>query len=50
MSKMKVYELAKEMGMESKDLLTVLKNKGIEVKSHMSVLEDGEERSSIRGT
>ena len=42
MSKMKVYELAKEMGMESKDLLTVLKNKGIEVKSHMSVLEDGQ--------
>lgn len=42
MSKMKVYELAKEMGMESKDLLTALKNKGIEVKSHMSVLEDGQ--------
>ena len=27
--KYRVYELAKEMGMESKDLLTVLKNKGI---------------------
>ena len=40
MAKMKVYELAKEMGMESKDLLAVMKNKGIEVKSHMSVLED----------
>ena len=42
MAKMKVYELAKEMGVESKDLLTTLKNKGIEVKSHMSVLEDGQ--------
>ena len=40
MAKMKVYELAKEMGMESKELLAVMKNKGIEVKSHMSVLED----------
>ena len=40
MAKMKVYELAKEMGVESKDLLAVIKNKGIEVKSHMSVLED----------
>ena len=39
---MKVYELAKEIGMESKDLLATLKNKGIEVKSHMSVLEDGQ--------
>ena len=39
---MKVYELAKEMGMESKDLILALKNKGIEVKNHMSVLEDGQ--------
>ena len=40
MAKMKVYELAKELGVESKSLLATLKNKGIEVKSHMSVLED----------
>ena len=37
MAKMKVYELAQEMGLQSKDILTALKNKGIEVKSHMSV-------------
>ena len=42
MAKMKVYELAQEMGLQSKDILTALKNKGIEVKSHMSVLEDGQ--------
>ena len=40
MAKMKVYELAKEIGVESKDILAALKNKGIEVKSHMSVIED----------
>ncbi len=51
MAKMKVHELAKELGVESKELLTVIKNKGIEVKSHMSVLEDGqveELRSSMK--
>ncbi len=42
MAKMKVHELAKELGVESKELLAVIKNKGIEVKSHMSVLEDGQ--------
>jgi translation initiation factor IF-2 len=42
MSKMKVHELAKELGVKSSDILEILKNKGIEVKSHMSVLEDGQ--------
>ncbi len=40
MAKMKVYELAQEIGVKSAEILTVLKSKGIEVKSHMSVLED----------
>ena len=42
MAKMKVYELAQEIGVKSADILAILKNKGIEVKSHMSVLEDGQ--------
>ena len=42
MAKIKVYELAQEIGVKSADVLAVLKNKGIEVKSHMSVLEDGQ--------
>ncbi|MDE6220203.1 MAG: translation initiation factor IF-2 N-terminal domain-containing protein, partial [Lachnospiraceae bacterium] len=42
MSKMKVYELAQEIGVKSAEILALLKNKGIEVKSHMSVLEDGQ--------
>ena len=40
MAKMKVYELAQEIGVKSAEVLALLKNKGIEVKSHMSVLED----------
>ena len=42
MAKIKVYELAQEIGVKSAELLALLKNKGIEVKSHMSVLEDGQ--------
>ncbi len=40
MSRMKVYELAKELGISSKELVEFLKGKNIEVKSHMSALED----------
>jgi translation initiation factor IF-2 len=42
MAKMKVHELAKELEVKSSDIIEILKNKGIEVKSHMSVLEDGQ--------
>ncbi|MRR07567.1 MAG: translation initiation factor IF-2, partial [Deltaproteobacteria bacterium] len=40
MSKTHVYELAKKMGIENKELIARLKSLGIEVKSHLSVLED----------
>ncbi len=40
MSKIKVYELAKELDRSSKDLMEFLADKNIEVKSHMSSLED----------
>ena len=40
MAKVKVYELAKELDKQSKDILTFLADKGVEVKSHMSVLEE----------
>ena len=42
MSKIKVYELAKELDKQSKDVLEFLAGKNIEVKSHMSSLEDSE--------
>jgi len=40
MAKMKVYELAKEMDKQSKDVINYLKDQGVEVKSHMSSIED----------
>jgi translation initiation factor IF-2 len=42
MSKKRVYELAKELGIENKDLLTRLEKLGIAVKSHSSTLEESD--------
>ena len=36
MSKVKVYELAKELGKDSKDVVKFLEGKNREVKNHMS--------------
>jgi translation initiation factor IF-2 len=36
--RMKVYELARELGMTSKELLALLKDLGIQAKSHMNIL------------
>ena len=41
MSKIRVYELAKELNVSSKDLIALLMEEfGVEVKNHMSVIED----------
>ncbi len=41
MSKIRVYELAKELNVQSKDLISLLEEEfGIEVKNHMSVIDD----------
>ena len=37
---MRVYELSKILGVPAKKLLEVLDQEGIQVKSHMSVLDD----------
>ena len=47
MSKLRVYELAKELNKTNKEMLTMLKDKGIEVASHMSTLSD-EQISSMK--
>jgi len=39
MAKMRVYELAKEMNVSSKDLVSILERYDIKVKSHMSTLD-----------
>ncbi|UTR10827.1 translation initiation factor IF-2 [Evansella sp. LMS18] len=40
MKKMRIYEYAKEKNVSSKDVINELKNKGIEVSNHMSVLSE----------
>ncbi|MBO2520358.1 MAG: translation initiation factor IF-2 [Clostridia bacterium] len=40
MSKIRVYELARDLGLESKDLVDFLEELGADVKNHMSTIED----------
>ena len=40
LGKMKLYELAKEMDVSSKELLEQAKEMGINIKSHLSVISD----------
>ena len=40
MAKMKVHELAKELDIQSKDIIAFLNGKGIEVKAAQSSIED----------
>ena len=40
MTKMRVHELAKELGMENKELIDLLHKKNVEVSNHMSSIED----------
>ena len=42
MAKKRVYELAKELGLENKELIARLEKIGIAVKSHSSTFEDDE--------
>ena len=39
MAKLRVYELAKQVGISSKKLLTILKDLDISVKNHMSTID-----------
>ena len=40
MTKMRVHELAKELGMDNKELVDILQKKNVEIKNHMSTIED----------
>ena len=42
MNKIRIYELAKELGVQSKDLVTAAKELNINVNNHMSTLEDAD--------
>ena len=40
MSKLRVHELAKELGRQNKEVIEFLKSRGVEVKSHMSMVDE----------
>ncbi|MCL2865425.1 MAG: translation initiation factor IF-2 [Lachnospiraceae bacterium] len=40
MTKVRVYELSKELGMENKEVIEILKSKNVEVKSHSSSVSE----------
>src|SRR5262249_6021559 len=40
MAGVRVYELARDLGVPSKNLIEELRNQGIEVKSHMSTMDE----------
>ena len=42
MGKIKVYELAKELNITNTEMLELLKNEKIEVKSHLSTLDESD--------
>ena len=42
MSKIKIYELAKQIDKQSKDIVTFLKENNVDVKNHMSNIEDNQ--------
>src|SRR6056297_2595696 len=44
LSKIRIYQLAKRLGMPSKELVNELKELGITVKNHMSVLSEDDEK------
>ena len=44
---MKIYELSKELGKSNKELIAILNEKGMDVKSHFSSITD-EQVESVR--
>ncbi|EPC71833.1 translation initiation factor IF-2 [Lacticaseibacillus paracasei subsp. paracasei Lpp41] len=48
MGKKRVYEFAKEMHVDNKDVIDIAKNLGIEVKNHMSSIDQDQE-AKIKG-
>ncbi|HBQ85215.1 MAG TPA: hypothetical protein DD811_01840, partial [Syntrophomonas sp.] len=42
MAKIRVHELAKELDIQSKDMVKTLQDLGLNIKNHMSTLEDSQ--------
>ena len=47
MAKQKIHELAKELNKSSKEVMDFLNKNGVEVKSHMSSIEDTQIRTML---
>ena len=47
MSKIRIYELAKQLGVANKDLVAKINSIGIEAKSHMAMLTEEEAAKKI---
>ena len=53
LGKLKIYELAKKLDMSSKEIIDIAKKLNIEVKNHLSSIEDNEAsmiEKSIKGS
>ena len=48
MSKRKIYEIAKELNMPNKDLIEKIKEINIEVKSHLSTVDEKQENEILK--
>ena len=48
MAKIRVYELAKSLDKDSKEIIEILKKEGVEVKNHMSSIEEAD-ANKVRG-
>ena len=42
MAKVRVHEIAKELGKSSKEMVEILQKLGLDVKNHMSTIEDSQ--------
>ena len=40
MSKLRVHELARELGRQNREVIEFLKSKGVDVRSHMSMVDE----------
>ncbi len=49
MGKRRIYEVAKELGIESKDLLKKLQDIGVDVKSHSSTVDEDDIKRALAG-
>ena len=48
MSKVKIYEIAKELNIDNKEIIKIAKKLGIEAKSHLSSIDESDAEKIMR--